>query len=142
MKPFVRPMMKVLLLLLSLTPGLLWILMQLSEHQYTWIPSSYILSNSWLSYTDDGGGPESACDCLAILQDDGEEIEKAKLLSLSRSFHKRVQTPDEFYINATQDCRFDCGFCCILIVLIDTFTQDTVKGPLSKLYLKQRPDSR
>lgn len=104
-------MLKVLLLLLSLATGLLWIFMQLTEQQYAWIPSSYVFSDSWLHYTDDGGGPESACDCLAILQDDDEEIERAKILSLSRSFRKRVRIPDEFYIKATQDCRFDCGFC-------------------------------
>lgn len=66
---------------------------------------TYNLRYSWLEYTDADGGPEKVCNCSAILQGEREALEQAKLLTISKDFHKSVQIPDEYYINATQDCR-------------------------------------
>lgn len=110
MKPFRRLSLPFLLEIAAVL-GSLWMLALLCQPQTAWNPS-YIFSYGWLDYAgdDDDGSPESACDCVAILGGDAEEIEKAKLLSLSRDFHKSVQIPDEYYINATQDCRCVAGF--------------------------------
>uniref|UniRef100_A0A3Q3WUZ6 Uncharacterized protein n=1 Tax=Mola mola TaxID=94237 RepID=A0A3Q3WUZ6_MOLML len=77
----------------------------LSRPEAVWDPTTNIFSYSWLDYTDEDGDPEAACNCSAILQGDTEEIEKAALLSLSKAFLETVRIPDEYYINATQDCR-------------------------------------
>uniref|UniRef100_A0A3Q3XGL7 Glucosaminyl (N-acetyl) transferase 3, mucin type n=1 Tax=Mola mola TaxID=94237 RepID=A0A3Q3XGL7_MOLML len=82
-----------------------WMLAILSRPEAVWDPTTNIFSYSWLDYTDEDGDPEAAYNCSAILQGDTEEIEKAALLSLSKAFLETVRIPDEYYINATQDCR-------------------------------------
>ncbi|XP_039476788.1 beta-1,3-galactosyl-O-glycosyl-glycoprotein beta-1,6-N-acetylglucosaminyltransferase-like [Oreochromis aureus] len=49
--------------------------------------------------------PRESLQLLAILQGEKEELQKAKLLTISKEFQKSAQVPDECYINATQDCR-------------------------------------
>nr|XP_061802141.1 beta-1,3-galactosyl-O-glycosyl-glycoprotein beta-1,6-N-acetylglucosaminyltransferase-like [Nerophis lumbriciformis] len=53
---------------------------------------------------DDENRPEKVCNCQAILEGDNEALAEAKLLNLDRNFRKRVQVPDEFYVNASKDC--------------------------------------
>ncbi|XP_035763265.1 beta-1,3-galactosyl-O-glycosyl-glycoprotein beta-1,6-N-acetylglucosaminyltransferase-like [Neolamprologus brichardi] len=59
----------------------------------------------WLQYANDDESPEKVCKCSAILQGEKEELQKAKLLTITKDFQKIIQIPDEYYINATQDCR-------------------------------------
>ena len=82
-----------------------WMLAILSQPEAVWDPTADIFTNRQLEYTDEDGDLEASCDCSAILQGDTEEIEKAALLSLSKAFLETVRIPDEYYINATQDCR-------------------------------------
>ncbi|XP_039659092.1 beta-1,3-galactosyl-O-glycosyl-glycoprotein beta-1,6-N-acetylglucosaminyltransferase-like [Perca fluviatilis] len=60
---------------------------------------------SWLEYTDADDLPEKVCNCSAILLGESEAVEQAKILTITKDFRKSVQIPDEYYINATQDCR-------------------------------------
>lgn len=92
------------LLKLSVILGSLWMLFFVSRPKTSWNPT-YILKYSWLEYTDADGGPEKVCNCSAILQGEREAVEQAKLLTITKDFRKSVQIPDEYYINATQDCR-------------------------------------
>lgn len=84
--------------------GSLWMLSLLSQLK-TGRSAAYILRYQWLEYTDDDESPEKVCNCSAILQGEKEELQKAKLLTISKEFQKSAQVPDEYYINATQDCR-------------------------------------
>ncbi|XP_040898197.1 beta-1,3-galactosyl-O-glycosyl-glycoprotein beta-1,6-N-acetylglucosaminyltransferase-like [Toxotes jaculatrix] len=92
-----------LLLLLKLTVvlGSLWMLSLLNNLKIGWDPA-YILKYSWLEYKD--AGPEKVCNCSAILRGEREALEEAKLLTITKDFRKSVHIPDEYYINATQDC--------------------------------------
>ncbi|XP_075903317.1 beta-1,3-galactosyl-O-glycosyl-glycoprotein beta-1,6-N-acetylglucosaminyltransferase-like [Nelusetta ayraudi] len=102
---YVRCISLELLLLLTVVAGALWIVMQVTRHQSSWNPSN-IFNYGWLDYTNDNdGGPELACDCFAVLQGNALETDKAKILTVTKEFRKRVQVPDEIYINATQNCR-------------------------------------
>lgn len=92
------------LLKLIVVLGSLWMLSLVSRPKTGWDPT-YILRYSWLEYTDADGGPEKVCNCSAILRGEMEALEQAKLLTITKDFHKSVQVPDEYYINATQDCR-------------------------------------
>lgn len=74
------------------------------RHKTGW-RNPYMFSYSWLEVTDADGNPEAACNCSAILQGDEEEIEKTKMLAITRTFQKSVQIPDEYYPNLTKDCR-------------------------------------
>ncbi|XP_041643368.1 beta-1,3-galactosyl-O-glycosyl-glycoprotein beta-1,6-N-acetylglucosaminyltransferase-like [Cheilinus undulatus] len=94
---------KSLFLKLSLVLGSLWIIFMINRPKAGWDPT-YILRYSWLEYTDEDGGPERVCNCSAILRGEREAVEEAKLLTITRDFHKNIQIPDEYYINATQDC--------------------------------------
>lgn len=94
-----------LLLKLSVALGSLWILSLLHGPTMCWNPT-YALRYSWFDYTDIDGGPETVCNCSAILRGDREALEQAKLLGITKDFRKSVQIPDEYYINATKDCRF------------------------------------
>lgn len=67
--------------------------------------NSYMFSYRWLEITDTDGNMDAVCNCSAILLRDQEEIEKVKMLAIRRDFQKTIQLPDEYYINATQDCR-------------------------------------
>lgn len=66
----------------------------------------YMHKYSWLEYTDSDGGPEKKCNCTAILRRDTEALRQAKLLTITKAFVKAIQIPDEYYINATKDCRY------------------------------------
>ncbi|KAM8760524.1 beta-1,3-galactosyl-O-glycosyl-glycoprotein beta-1,6-N-acetylglucosaminyltransferase-like [Acanthopagrus schlegelii] len=90
------------LLLLSVVLGSLCML-RVSRPKMSWNPS-YIMGYSWLEYTNDDGGPEKVCNCSAILRGETGALEQAKLLTITKDFQKSVQIPDEYYINATQDC--------------------------------------
>lgn len=57
------------------------------------------------SYTLTDGVEESECDCLEVMRGNVDEITKAKLLVLKKNFRKNVHVPDDFYIDATQDCK-------------------------------------
>ncbi|KAG8011981.1 Beta-1 [Nibea albiflora] len=92
-----------LLLTLSVVLVSLWMLYPLSCPRRGWSPT-YSLSNSWLEYTDDDGVPEKVCNCSAILQGEREALDQAKSLIITEDFQKSVRIPDEYYINATQDC--------------------------------------
>lgn len=76
----------------------------LSRPKTSWDPA-YILGYSWLEYTDADGGPEKVCNCSAILRGEAEALEQAKILSITKDFHESVHIPDEYYTNATLDCR-------------------------------------
>ncbi|XP_051807023.1 beta-1,3-galactosyl-O-glycosyl-glycoprotein beta-1,6-N-acetylglucosaminyltransferase-like isoform X1 [Acanthochromis polyacanthus] len=89
-----------LLFKLTVVLGSVWMLSLLNELRTDWS-----LTYSWWEYTDVDGGPEKECNCSAILQGETEALEKAKLLTLTKDFHKSVDIPDEYYINATKDCR-------------------------------------
>ncbi|XP_029365787.1 beta-1,3-galactosyl-O-glycosyl-glycoprotein beta-1,6-N-acetylglucosaminyltransferase [Echeneis naucrates] len=91
------------LLKLSLALGSLGMLSLLSFQKEKWDPT-YIISYSWLAYTDSDSIPETVCNCSAILQGEREALEQAKLLSVTRDFRKSIHIPDEYYINATMDC--------------------------------------
>uniref|UniRef100_A0A3Q4GRE3 Beta-1,3-galactosyl-O-glycosyl-glycoprotein beta-1,6-N-acetylglucosaminyltransferase-like n=1 Tax=Neolamprologus brichardi TaxID=32507 RepID=A0A3Q4GRE3_NEOBR len=84
--------------------GLLWMLSHLSQLK-TGKSAVYILRYQWLQYANDDESPEKVCKCSAILQGEKEELQKAKLLTITKDFQKIIQIPDEYYINATQDCR-------------------------------------
>lgn len=88
------------ILKITVVLGLVWMLSILSELRTDWSPTY-----SWWEYTDADGGPEKECNCSAILQGEMEALEKAKLLTITKDFRKSVQIPDEYYINATKDCR-------------------------------------
>ncbi|XP_075903034.1 beta-1,3-galactosyl-O-glycosyl-glycoprotein beta-1,6-N-acetylglucosaminyltransferase-like [Nelusetta ayraudi] len=79
-----------LLLLLTVVAGALWIVMQVTRHQSSWNPSN-IFNYGWLDDTNDDGGPELACDCFAVLQGNALETDKAKILTVTKEFRKRVQ---------------------------------------------------
>ncbi|CAI5675301.1 unnamed protein product [Oreochromis niloticus] len=84
--------------------GSLWILFLLSQLKTGKSPA-YILKYQWLVYTDEDESPEKVCNCSAILQGEKEALLQAKLLTITKDFQKVIQIPDEYYINATQDCR-------------------------------------
>ncbi|KAM9358386.1 beta-1,3-galactosyl-O-glycosyl-glycoprotein beta-1,6-N-acetylglucosaminyltransferase-like [Symphorus nematophorus] len=92
------------LLKLTAILGSLWILSTIGHPKTGWDPI-YSLWYSWLEYTDGDGSPEELCNCSAILQRDEEALELAKILTTSNAFQKSVHIPDEYYINATEDCR-------------------------------------
>lgn len=89
-----------LLLKLNVVLGSLWMISLLNE-----LRTDRSFKNSWWEYTDADGGLEKECNCSAILQGETEALEKATILALAKDFRKSVQIPDEYYINATKDCR-------------------------------------
>ncbi|XP_035021568.2 beta-1,3-galactosyl-O-glycosyl-glycoprotein beta-1,6-N-acetylglucosaminyltransferase [Hippoglossus stenolepis] len=92
-----------LVLRITIALGSLWILSLLTRSKPGWNPSS-VLRYSWLEYTDSDDSPEKVCNCSAILQGEREALEQAKLLTITKDFHKSVHIPDEHYMNATKDC--------------------------------------
>ncbi|XP_073322849.1 beta-1,3-galactosyl-O-glycosyl-glycoprotein beta-1,6-N-acetylglucosaminyltransferase-like [Pagrus major] len=90
------------LLKLSVVLGSLWML--LSFTKTSWNPT-FSLSYSRLEYTDFDGDPEKMCDCSEILRGEREALEQAKLLTITKTFKDSTRIPDEYYINATKDCR-------------------------------------
>ncbi|XP_037536301.1 beta-1,3-galactosyl-O-glycosyl-glycoprotein beta-1,6-N-acetylglucosaminyltransferase [Nematolebias whitei] len=93
-----------LLLKLTVALGSLWTLYLVGQLN-TAGDLGFIHMHRWLEYTDDDGGLEKLCNCSAIMQGEKEALEETKLLALTKDFHKKIQIPDEFYINETQDCR-------------------------------------
>ncbi|KAM4615897.1 beta-1,3-galactosyl-O-glycosyl-glycoprotein beta-1,6-N-acetylglucosaminyltransferase-like [Polymixia lowei] len=89
-----------------LIPTLLWSLFDAIEIS---VDPNYRINvkknYSHLEYTDADGSPEDTSSCSAIMQGDTVAVEKAKILAITKDFKKSVQIPDEYYINATQDCR-------------------------------------
>lgn len=75
----------------------------ISDLKTGWHPT-YIFRYSWLEYTDADGGPEKVCNCPAILRGEKEALKQAKLLTITKNFQKSIHIPNEYYINATQDC--------------------------------------
>ncbi|CAJ1068429.1 beta-1%2C3-galactosyl-O-glycosyl-glycoprotein beta-1,6-N-acetylglucosaminyltransferase-like [Xyrichtys novacula] len=92
-----------LLVKLTVVLGSLWLFLLLRRPKAGWDPT-YVFRYNWLEYTDDDGGPEKVCNCSAILRGEREAVEKAKILAITKDFHKSVLIPDEYYINATHDC--------------------------------------
>lgn len=48
--------------------------------------------------------PEDECDCKKILQGDRDEIDHAKILSITKSFKNITRITDEQYVKQTKDC--------------------------------------
>ncbi|XP_056888776.1 beta-1,3-galactosyl-O-glycosyl-glycoprotein beta-1,6-N-acetylglucosaminyltransferase 3-like isoform X2 [Takifugu flavidus] len=92
-----------LMLKLTVVVASLGILVVL-RHTTSW-RTTHMFSYSWLEITDDDVNMDAVCNCSAILLRDQEEIEKVKILAIRRDFQKTIQVPDEYYVNATQDCR-------------------------------------
>lgn len=123
-----------LVLKLTVVVVSLWSITLLSLHKTGW-GHTYIFSYGWLDYSDDDGDPEAVCNCSAILQGDTDEIEKAKMLSISRNFRRSVQIPDEYYINATQDCRCVAGFGDFITLSKYIFNTDSVHINIYSMYI-------
>lgn len=62
------------------------------------------------SYTLTDGVEESECSCSKVMRGNVDEIAKAKLLVFRKDFHGKVHVPDEFYIDATLNCKWVVGF--------------------------------
>lgn len=92
-----------LMLKLTVVAGSLGILVVL-RHTTTW-RNTYMFNYRWLEITDADGNLDAMCNCSAILLRDQEEIERIKMLAIRRDFQKTIQIPDEYYVNATRDCR-------------------------------------
>ncbi|XP_076586659.1 beta-1,3-galactosyl-O-glycosyl-glycoprotein beta-1,6-N-acetylglucosaminyltransferase-like [Chaetodon auriga] len=95
---------RLLLMLTVAVLGLLWMFTLQSCHKTGWDPT-YMPRYSWLEYTHADYGRENVYNCSAIVQGEKKALAQAKLLSTTREFSKSVQIPNEYYINATQDCR-------------------------------------
>lgn len=104
MKFFKRTIRK-WLLMVTAALGSLWMFFLLIDLDEEGNLPAYIFRYSWLEYTYDDSGPEKMCNCTAIMQGEKNALEKAKLLTITKKFKKSVHVPDEYYINATQDCR-------------------------------------
>ncbi|XP_060786696.1 beta-1,3-galactosyl-O-glycosyl-glycoprotein beta-1,6-N-acetylglucosaminyltransferase-like isoform X1 [Neoarius graeffei] len=48
--------------------------------------------------------PEDECDCKKILQGDIDEIKRAKILTITKSFKNITRITDEQYVKQTKDC--------------------------------------
>ena len=80
-------------------------------------------SYMWLEYTAADGNPGDECNCSAILQGDSEALGEANLLKITHDFKRSVPLPDEYYIGATQNCRYGSVkqlYVCIWIIIITT----------------------
>ncbi|XP_041855771.1 beta-1,3-galactosyl-O-glycosyl-glycoprotein beta-1,6-N-acetylglucosaminyltransferase-like [Melanotaenia boesemani] len=93
-----------LLLKLAIAVGSLSLVFLVSQLNTDWAPG-FTHKYSWLEYTADVGGPEKGCNCSAILQGDWKALERAKILTITKDVRKSIQIPDDYYINATTDCR-------------------------------------
>lgn len=101
-----------LLLKIAVVLVLLWTLSLVSKPQSRWD----------LFYIPTDGLPGSSCDCLKVLRGDVEEIEKVKLLSIRKDFRRKVRVTDDFYINATQDCKYVKGFFSFVAPVLKNYT--------------------
>ncbi|XP_041856168.1 beta-1,3-galactosyl-O-glycosyl-glycoprotein beta-1,6-N-acetylglucosaminyltransferase-like [Melanotaenia boesemani] len=101
---FLRRGWQVLLLRITVVVGSLWMIFLVSQLDNDWT-SARFLEYSWLEYADDDGSPEKEYNCPAILLGEREAVEQAKILTITKHFRKSIQIPDDYYINATQDCR-------------------------------------
>lgn len=50
--------------------------------------------------------PEDECDCKKIFQGDTDEIERAKIMTITKSFKNIIQLTDEQYVKETQNCGY------------------------------------
>ncbi|KAJ3603602.1 hypothetical protein NHX12_028347 [Muraenolepis orangiensis] len=69
------------------------------------LATSFSFSDNWLEYPDHVGNPEYGCNCSSILQGDLRSLEQAQLLAITKDVRKKVLRSDDYYINATQNCR-------------------------------------
>ncbi|XP_017551903.1 beta-1,3-galactosyl-O-glycosyl-glycoprotein beta-1,6-N-acetylglucosaminyltransferase-like [Pygocentrus nattereri] len=58
---------------------------------------------SWLEFVDDETS-EDNCNCKKIIEGDIEEIERAKILTITRTFKNKTKVTDEQYTEVTKDC--------------------------------------
>ncbi|XP_066500228.1 beta-1,3-galactosyl-O-glycosyl-glycoprotein beta-1,6-N-acetylglucosaminyltransferase-like [Hoplias malabaricus] len=61
------------------------------------------LDYSWLDFKHDDN-PDDRCDCEKIIKGDEEEVEQAKLLSITKAFKNQTRISDDQYINLTRNC--------------------------------------
>ena len=95
-----------LILRVSAIVALLWtIVFVISPVEIEWDP---ILrwNNRWLDSKEYEGKLEDACNCSFLLQGDIDCITNAKILSITNDFRKKVLRKEDYYINATVDCRW------------------------------------
>lgn len=74
--------------------GSLWII-RVRQSQSRW-KTSYILTD---------GGEGSDVNCSEVMLGNADVLSKAKLRVLRKDFLQKVRVPDDFYIDATQDCK-------------------------------------
>lgn len=98
-----------LLLLFAFAVGSVWMLWMLISHPNTSLEPvhtfRYNLSTQRLEYTGADSVAHASYNCSAVLKEDKEALEKAKLLTEDKQFLKAAQIPDESYTDATRDCR-------------------------------------
>ncbi|XP_061116472.1 beta-1,3-galactosyl-O-glycosyl-glycoprotein beta-1,6-N-acetylglucosaminyltransferase-like [Conger conger] len=58
--------------------------------------------NSWLEFGNET--PEDACNCTKLLQEDPDEIDRAKILSVMVSFRAQTKVTDTKFMELTEDC--------------------------------------
>ncbi|XP_076845206.1 beta-1,3-galactosyl-O-glycosyl-glycoprotein beta-1,6-N-acetylglucosaminyltransferase-like [Brachyhypopomus gauderio] len=58
---------------------------------------------SWLEFRE-GETPEDVCQCNKVLQGDQEEIERAKVLTITKTFKNQTHVSDKSYVEQTRDC--------------------------------------
>lgn len=57
---------------------------------------------NWLEFIDKE--PEDDCDCEKILNGAADEVDRSKILTITKSFKQRMYVPDAQYTNLTKDC--------------------------------------
>lgn len=60
------------------------------------------LNYNWLEFGDKA--PEDACNCTKLLLEDPDEIDRAKILSVTVSFRKKTMVTDERFMELAEDC--------------------------------------
>ena len=58
---------------------------------------------SWLEFGDDETSFGN-CDCKKIIEGDSEEIERAKIQAITRTFKNKTRVTDEQYVQLAKDC--------------------------------------
>ncbi|KAJ8413949.1 hypothetical protein AAFF_G00065470 [Aldrovandia affinis] len=62
----------------------------------------YTLDYSILDYNDDS--PEDMCNCTKLIKQDPEEMERVKILSITRSFRAKTRTTDTQFTEWARNC--------------------------------------
>ncbi|KAG7256410.1 hypothetical protein CRUP_021420 [Coryphaenoides rupestris] len=75
----------------------LWWIYMLEKPEYRPVPH-YLRSDGYVA-------GEVSPDCLGVVQGSPGALEQARLLAVDRDYLRTVLLPDEYYINATRDCR-------------------------------------